>query len=285
MPNWIDQLDILVNHLKADPTSRRAVLAMWNVEDDLLKIGANPDRSDNAYNPDLKHPPSKDVCCNLNVMFSIRETAIMVTTEDPEHRGGKRSRWVKDGIDVNHPCYVLDMTVTNRSNDLVWGMLGANYVHFTILQEYMATRLGVEVGRYYHMSNNLHVYTGGEGTAKWEPELWLAWENGPHFNSYFPGTLWKSFPLVKDPVKFEKELPRFVEMFSGKENDYETLGRWDEPFFQDVAAPMMIAFRQHKLECHESAMEFASQIKADDWRIVATNWFTKRLKNKEKTNG
>ena len=35
----VDQLDILVNHLKADPTSRRAVLQMWNVEDDLLKIG------------------------------------------------------------------------------------------------------------------------------------------------------------------------------------------------------------------------------------------------------
>jgi hypothetical protein len=38
------------------------------------------------------------------------------------------------------------MTVTNRSNDLCWGMLGANYVHFTILQEYLAARLGV-VGR------------------------------------------------------------------------------------------------------------------------------------------
>src|SRR5262249_11634251 len=34
-----DQLDTLVNHLRADPTSRRAVLQMWNVEDDLLKIG------------------------------------------------------------------------------------------------------------------------------------------------------------------------------------------------------------------------------------------------------
>jgi hypothetical protein len=40
-PTWqhVDQLDVLVAHLKADPTSRRAVLQMWNVEDDLLKIG------------------------------------------------------------------------------------------------------------------------------------------------------------------------------------------------------------------------------------------------------
>jgi hypothetical protein len=43
-----DQLDIIVSHLKGNPESRRAVLQMWNVEDDLLKIER-----------------SKDVCCNF----------------------------------------------------------------------------------------------------------------------------------------------------------------------------------------------------------------------------
>jgi hypothetical protein len=36
----VDQLNLLVDHLKANPDSRRAVLQMWNVEDDLLKIGS-----------------------------------------------------------------------------------------------------------------------------------------------------------------------------------------------------------------------------------------------------
>src|SRR5690606_25634418 len=54
----IDQLQILIQHLKTNPNSRRAVLQMWNVEDDLLKVDS-----------------SKDVCCNLSACFSIRNTS------------------------------------------------------------------------------------------------------------------------------------------------------------------------------------------------------------------
>ena len=52
----------------------------------------------------------------------------------------------------------LDMTVYNRSNDIVWGMLNVNIVEFTILQEYLAARVGVPVGKYYLFSDNAHVY-------------------------------------------------------------------------------------------------------------------------------
>ena len=92
-----DQLNVLIEHLKANPQSRRAVLQMWNVEDDLLKIDT-----------------SKDVCCNLSVMFSLREA----TREETAHNED-----------------LLDMTVTNRSNDVIWGLVGASYVDSTMLQE------------------------------------------------------------------------------------------------------------------------------------------------------
>jgi thymidylate synthase len=113
----IDQLAVIVNHLKAQTESRRAVLQMWNVEDDLLKIGSDLDF--------MRGKESKDVCCNLSVMFAVRK----VNTGPGDYGDEYRS--------------YLDMTVTNRSNDLIWGLLGANFVHFTILQEYMAARLGV----------------------------------------------------------------------------------------------------------------------------------------------
>ena len=32
----------------------------------------------------------------------------------------------------------LNMTVSNRSNDVIWGTFGANVVHMSILQEYVA---------------------------------------------------------------------------------------------------------------------------------------------------
>jgi len=52
----------------------------------------------------------------------------------------------------------LDLTVFNRSNDLIWGLTGANAVHFSFLLEYMATLIGCPVGRYHQISTNMHAY-------------------------------------------------------------------------------------------------------------------------------
>ena len=52
----------------------------------------------------------------------------------------------------------LDMLVVNRSNDLVWGMLGANVVHMSVLHEYVAATLGMTLGRMTTVTNNLHAY-------------------------------------------------------------------------------------------------------------------------------
>lgn len=57
----------------------------------------------------------------------------------------------------------LHMTVINRSNDLHWGLYGVNLPTFGILQEYLAACLEVEMGTQTHLSNSLHIYTGGPG--------------------------------------------------------------------------------------------------------------------------
>jgi len=68
----------------------------------------------------------------------------------------------------DHPCNTqimfwvrnntLNMTVCNRSNDMIWGAYGANAVHMSVLLEYMAARIDCAVGTYYQFSNNLHAY-------------------------------------------------------------------------------------------------------------------------------
>lgn len=242
-----DQLYILINHLKADPASRRAVLQMWNVEDDLLKIGPG-------------EGTSKDVCCNTAVYFSIRSGS-------PKFDEGKAGTVTVKSF--------LDMTVTNRSNDLIWGCLGANAVHFSFLQEYMAARIGVEVGRYNHFTNNLHVYE-----SNWKPNEWLVSSNVTEGYGDMKG---RSFiPLVKDPATFEQELPRFVERFSGKLPAEDLADDWKEPFLLDVAQPMLIAFACHKVRDYHGAFAGMEHIMADDWRIAATNWLTKRKENYER---
>ena len=52
----------------------------------------------------------------------------------------------------------LDLTVYIRSNDIIWGFSAVNVFNFTFIQEMVAGVLGVEVGNYYHVANNLHFY-------------------------------------------------------------------------------------------------------------------------------
>lgn len=51
----------------------------------------------------------------------------------------------------------LHMSVTLRSNDAYWG-LPHDVFCFTMIQEMMALRLGVELGEYYHFVGSMHVY-------------------------------------------------------------------------------------------------------------------------------
>lgn len=230
----VDQLNLLVEHLKANPDSRRAVLQMWNVEDGLLKVGE-----------------SKDVCCNLSVLFVLRR----VNTGP----GDYGDEWIT----------YLDMTVLNRSNDLVWGLTGANAVHFAFLQEYLAARLRVEVGVYRHFTNNLHVYT-----SNWKPEEWL--KEGTSGLIYNGDGYWRGVALVRDPEVFERELPDFVESHKGPHGMTPLTGKWSEPFLKDVADPLLTAFHFHKSKAPAMAIEAANSIPAGDWRIAATAWLKRR---------
>lgn len=50
------------------------------------------------------------------------------------------------------------MTVYMRSNDLIWGASAVNIFNYTFMQEYFSQMLGLEVGEYFHIANNLHYY-------------------------------------------------------------------------------------------------------------------------------
>ena len=88
----------------------------------------------------------------------------------------------QDGLDFpcNNLCYfrvrddALDMTITCRSNDMLWGGYGANAVHFSVLQEFVAAMVGVRVGEMHQISNNAHLYE-----ATLPPALPLAYDGYP----------------------------------------------------------------------------------------------------------
>lgn len=212
-----DQLTVLINHLKRDPNSRRAVLTMWNPDLDL--------------DTDVKDAP-----CNTGCYFDCR--------------GG-----------------VLNMTVCNRSNDLLWGLAGANAVHFSYLLEYLAAHIGIPVGVYRQFSNNFHAYTEMQGYPSIDPIV--IGEDDRYTSRLNPVT---PFPLIQDPKCWDIELYRFMS---------DPLGdtAYDEPFFEMVASPAYASWRDRKSKVNNGLLAMEA-VAATDWKVSMTEWILRREKAK-----
>lgn len=61
------------------------------------------------------------------------------------------------GFDIKPHIGALDMCVTMRSNDLVFGFCNDQYC-WTKLQQVVADELNVPIGTYYHFAHDLHIY-------------------------------------------------------------------------------------------------------------------------------
>lgn len=59
---------------------------------------------------------------------------------------------------MNPKTQALDLITHMRSNDFIWGASAVNIFNFTFMQEYFSAILGVPIGVYYHVVNNLHYY-------------------------------------------------------------------------------------------------------------------------------
>src|SRR5215831_1051554 len=90
----------------------------------------------------------------------------------------------------------LNMTVCNRSNDLIWGALGANAVHFSFMHEAMAGAIGLPIGRYHQFSNNMHAYIQREDWRNLTEALPV---DASPFN-YYEGKEHLVFPLRVDDI-------------------------------------------------------------------------------------
>lgn len=121
----------------------------------------------------------------------------------------------------------LDLTVMCRSNDAIWGAYGANAVHFSVLQEWMAAQVGVPVGRMYQLSNNFHAYLNVLG------RVGVPDEDEP--NPYATRQV-ISIPMVTSPGEWDTDLAGFMEDPAAEEE-------YANPWFSTVAQPMFLLHR------------------------------------------
>lgn len=221
-----DQLALIAKELQRNPESRRCVLQMW-------------DASGRAGFEDMEDlrkaiTGGKDVPCNTQAYFDCR--------------GGK-----------------LNMIVTNRSNDAIWGAFGANAVHFSVLQEYMAAWIGVPMGVYRQFTNNLHVYTKNLNKQAMRE---LAADST--MRDYYLNGHVKVFPIVNtDIATWDADLNLF---FDKPLRDIED---FVDVFFRYVASPMYRAWHDRKTQ-GLNGLEPVGRILAEDWRLACQQWISRR---------
>lgn len=175
----------------------------------------------------------------------------------------------------------LDLTVFNRSNDMVWGAYGANAVHFSVLQEVLAACIGVPMGFYYQVSNNFHGYlsTLGKAGDDW-PWGWPDDNpfSGPNPDPYEAGKIqpYRIDAFVREPMRLS-EFSEDIEMFL---EDPARVGIRNN-FLRKIACPMVMAHRAAKAKDFEAAAEILEQMPADnDWRAGAELWIQNRREKK-----
>jgi len=234
----VDQLNSIVAALRKDPNDRRQVLAMWDARRDL---GLD----------------SKDIPCNLTACFQL---------------GPWRAGDMPDGSPGVAFDRELNMLVSNRSNDLVWGALGANAVHFSVLQEYLAARIGAKVGTYHQVTMNGHVYQRHYGLmaeladVAAEPTIGGCGLGDPYLKE-----LVGVVPLVQDPERFERELHAFVD------GAHE---RYKEPFLARVALPLLCAHDAWARDDLAGARHHLVAARDCDWKRAASEWLERRVDKK-----
>lgn len=222
-----DQLDTVVHLLMTNFQDRQAVLTMWDPVADLGYAGL------------------KDRPCNTHIYLRVR-----VIEGPPLAVPTRRS--------------VLDITVCCRSNDIIWGAYGANVVQFSILQEYLAARIGVGVGQYYQVSNNYHAY---DATLK--DEYWQKEQPADRYLVANPT------PIVTEPEAFDHDLEVFLQYPGDEQRKY------NNKFFHEVAVPLYKVHAAWKANKPGEGLMWARDMDPQgDWRMAVEQWLQRRLEKR-----
>jgi thymidylate synthase len=235
-----DQVQGAINLLKANPNDRRVVIQMWNPEVD---FGAN----------------KKDIPCNLCVVPRVR------TDYD-----------VDDLVDSTQ---VLDITVMCRSNDAIWGCYGANAVHFSMLQEYLAAKIGVGIGTYYQISNNFHAYTDVLDKQRfYKPDEFTNPYTLDRIDLKRGKRAVVHMPLANSIDGFDNDLNRFMNLPPNKDE----LVEFETEFFSHVVQPMHRAHFWYRDKKYDHAFGALAQMPSNnDWYRAACAWLKRRYKELE----
>lgn len=165
---------------------------------------------------------------------------------------------------------LLDMTVFNRSNDIIWGTYFANAFHFGMLHDYIAGRVGVSLGRYYQVSVNYHAYHD-----TYNPLITATMPNDPY---PYPGIIdpadfWRANNF--EPNKTDEEIEDLVHYADQDEmGKFEPRSDWSR-----VAGEVLYAHQLHREgETNRAINLIQSKNRHHHWTVAMHHWLSRRVK-------
>lgn len=194
----------------------------WNIDQvvEVIKLLKETPNTRRAYislwDPDADlNMPYKDLPCNVGMAFQTRK--------------GR-----------------LNGYVFNRSNDLIWGMLGTNCVHFSMLLELVAECAEMDLGYLYQTTINPHIYE-----HHWDYLANPARGHSPNSPACRPLD-------CKDYKLWVQDARMFLEL--------DTRGTYAHDWFAKVAAPMYDVYINRNWRS-------VAAIECPAWRYAASMWW------------
>lgn len=175
----------------------------------------------------------------------------------------------------------LDMVVHCRSNDVIWGAYGANAVHFSMIQEWLAASVGVRVGTYTQVSDSYHVYTD---LPLWKQYMSGEWRPYEHVvNPYDRDDVYpvQLFEDHEEALLAQQEAVGFFNILgTGAPLDATITGGYASALksfvFSDVVRLMVLAWVNHKNGQPSAALACTDRIAAPDLRVACQEWLERR---------
>lgn len=171
----------------------------------------------------------------------------------------------------------LHMTVANRSNDMIWGAYGANAVQFSMLQEYIASILGVGIGTYTQVSDSFHIYLDGPGGQKWQDISDQPGNLYTYTFAYEQGVC--HLPFLHEPEAFQIDCRVwFMEWDHGNRPHERT--DYESDFFRTVVVPMAQAWdiwKETKDPVKAVQVLYDVENISVDWIVAGFQWFERKI--------
>jgi thymidylate synthase len=178
----------------------------------------------------------------------------------------------------------LHLSIFNRSNDIIWGLYGANAVHFSVVLEYLAGRLGLGVGAMTTFSNNFHAYTDKIPSDK-TVEHALYRTGDPYCDAVEPFSLLDGKAPDTDIMRYVDESTRDRVMQEDLKVFFDEGAlacttktvRW--PWLRRVLVPMALAhqrFKGPRVGRYAGTLSILKSVQASDWRRAAEEWIIRR---------